>query len=192
VTLQKKDWRLFFRQQLAALDIQHKKSFTAQMMLHLSSALAEVKKERLRQEPLQIGAYAPLDFEVDCVSAFQDVSCLLSFPTYVESLQTMIYRQCAYQDLSVKQTFGVSLLEPKTSAPEVIPDILLIPGIGFDHRGIRLGRGKGYFDRYLACYKGLKWGIGFSVQLVEQLPCEEHDIPMDMIITENGLLIVKH
>ena len=74
---------------------------------------------------------------------------------------------------------------------EVTPDWLFIPGIGFGLNGRRLGRGKGYYDRYLANSKALKIGIAWSGQLNEQIPVESHDCHMDFIITDKFCWDVK-
>ncbi len=74
---------------------------------------------------------------------------------------------------------------------EVKPDWLLVPGLGFGLNGRRLGRGKGYYDRYLENSKALKIGIAWSQQLNEQIPVESHDCHMDFIITEKFCWNVK-
>lgn len=66
---------------------------------------------------------------------------------------------------------------------------ILVPGRGFDRNGHRLGSGKGFYDRALQNYKGLKVGIGFSVQVVnDPLPTEEHDVELDFIVTDRFIL----
>ena len=67
---------------------------------------------------------------------------------------------------------------------QVEPQWALIPGIGFDLQGSRLGRGKGFYDRYLCDRKILKIGLAWSEQIVDKIPVEEHDCRMDLIITE--------
>lgn len=62
-------------------------------------------------------------------------------------------------------------------------DIAIIPGVAFDHKGNRLGRGKGYYDRLLPYIPAYKVGICFPFQLIEEVPAEEFDIRMDLIIT---------
>ena len=74
---------------------------------------------------------------------------------------------------------------------EVTPDWLFIPGLGFGLNGRRLGRGKGYYDRYLASSKALKIGIAWCGQLNEQIPVESHDCHMDFIITDKFCWDVK-
>ena len=71
-------------------------------------------------------------------------------------------------------------------------ELVVVPGVAFDRKGKRLGRGKGYYDRLLATAKATKIGIGYEFQLVEEIPAEPHDIPMDVVITEHTTIIVKH
>ena len=69
--------------------------------------------------------------------------------------------------------------------------LVIVPGIAFDKAGNRLGRGKGYYDRFLgneAMSAALKIGVCWSLQLVEAVPTSEQDIPMEWICTEEGAL----
>lgn len=67
-------------------------------------------------------------------------------------------------------------------------DAALIPGIAFDKNLNRLGFGKGYYDRFLAEFKGIKIGICYDFQITDTpLPADEFDVPMDMIITEKRI-----
>ena len=63
-------------------------------------------------------------------------------------------------------------------------DIVLVPGVAFDKCGNRMGYGKGYYDRFLKDMKALKIGVCHSFQLRDNVPNEEHDVKMDMIVTE--------
>ena len=65
-------------------------------------------------------------------------------------------------------------------------DVAIIPGMAFDDEGHRLGRGKGYYDRFLAKLSPSTYKIGlcFSWQLVDHVPTDEHDIPMDEVIVQ--------
>lgn len=74
---------------------------------------------------------------------------------------------------------------------EVKPNWLFIPGLSFGFNGRRLGRGKGYYDRYLANSSAIKIGIAWTEQLNEELPVESHDCHMDFIITEKFCWDVK-
>lgn len=62
-------------------------------------------------------------------------------------------------------------------------DLILVPGLGFDLRGRRLGRGKGYYDQLLPLTAGLLCGVGFDWQVVEEIPTEPHDHLVDCILT---------
>ena len=64
-------------------------------------------------------------------------------------------------------------------------DLIIVPGVGFDRQGNRLGRGKGYYDRLLPRIpSAYKIGICFPFQLVEEIPAEPFDIRMDEIVTK--------
>ena len=80
--------------------------------------------------------------------------------------------------------FGIR--EPKLFCSEIVLsrlDLILVPGVAFDLRGRRLGRGRGFYDRLLVVTGGVKCGIAFDEQLVEKIPAEAHDEPMDFILT---------
>ena len=62
-------------------------------------------------------------------------------------------------------------------------DLTLIPGLAFDSRGWRLGRGKGFYDRLLAKLDGVRFGVAFNHQWLESVPHETLDQKMDWIIT---------
>lgn len=82
-----------------------------------------------------------------------------------------------------------SIAEPQKCIPADINDIdlALIPGIAFDAKGARIGFGKGYYDRFLSEFKGLKIGLCYNFQVFSDIPVSEHDIKMDMIITEKRI-----
>ena len=61
-------------------------------------------------------------------------------------------------------------------------DVVLVPGVAFDRKGNRLGRGKGYYDKILKQTHAYKLGICFDFQFLNAIPTEEHDIPMDAVI----------
>jgi 5-formyltetrahydrofolate cyclo-ligase len=67
-------------------------------------------------------------------------------------------------------------------------DLLIVPGVGFDRTGHRLGYGGGFYDHYLEHYPGWTIGLGFDCQLVDALPRQPHDHPIRMLITEKGVL----
>jgi 5-formyltetrahydrofolate cyclo-ligase len=82
----------------------------------------------------------------------------------------------------VPGSFG--LMEPLKDAQEVVPDVLIIPLLGFTERGERLGQGGGHYDRWLADHPdAIAIGMAWDMQLCEKLPVERHDIALDAIVT---------
>lgn len=78
--------------------------------------------------------------------------------------------------------FGIQ--EP-SSRQEIAPaavDLIVVPGMGFDAHGNRLGRGKGFYDRLLATEGPLKVGVCFDFQLFDRIPVEPHDRPVDRVV----------
>lgn len=84
---------------------------------------------------------------------------------------------------------GFGTLAPSDLAPCAEPDIVLMPLLGFDGQGTRLGYGGGYYDRTLARMrkKPRLVGLAFAAQEIDDIPREEHDIPLDLIVTEAGV-----
>lgn len=81
--------------------------------------------------------------------------------------------------------------EPLKSCPVVKEKgIILLPGLGFDKQGNRMGYGGGFYDRYLCSHPDMiKIGLAFEEQIVDHIPTQEHDIIMDYILTPSGLFL---
>lgn len=74
--------------------------------------------------------------------------------------------------------------------PQLQPDLLLVPVNGFDARGYRIGYGGGYFDRTLAgADRPVTVGIGFELARLDDVQPEAHDLPLDWIVTEAGIVV---
>lgn len=132
--------------------------------------------------------YIPLEGEVDllaCAAEARRAGKLLALPRYLpdQAIYCAALHQGEMMDLK-KGPFGV--LEPPVNAP-VVPlnrlDLVLVPGLGFDPAGRRLGRGKGFYDRLLAEAAGVKCGVAMDEQIVPELPEEPHDVAMNFILT---------
>jgi len=84
---------------------------------------------------------------------------------------------------------------PPASAGRVVPDVVLVPLLAFDGRGFRLGYGGGYYDRTLAALRAaggvVAIGLAFAVQRVASLPLDGWDQPLDMIVTEGGVVTLE-
>jgi 5-formyltetrahydrofolate cyclo-ligase len=85
--------------------------------------------------------------------------------------------------LITSASFGIQ--EPKTEElidPEDV-DFAIIPGVAFDGKGNRLGRGKGFYDRFLKQTNAFKVAVGFDFQIIEEIPVSSFDVPVDLVIS---------
>jgi 5-formyltetrahydrofolate cyclo-ligase len=80
---------------------------------------------------------------------------------------------------------GLKSKRPKAALGEI--DIVVVPGVGFDGEGYRLGFGKGYYDRTLKTYEGLVIGLAYDFQIVDRLPRESHDARCDWVVSESRI-----
>ena len=99
-----------------------------------------------------------------------------------------------YYALDIGECFkllGGNVPEPLSKEVPVSPaemECVLLPLLGFDRQGNRIGYGAGYYDRFLVQNPHLKKiGLAYACQEVDAVPTEENDIPLDMVITENGI-----
>lgn len=84
---------------------------------------------------------------------------------------------------------GFGTLAPAELAPRAEPDVIIMPLLGFDSQGTRLGYGGGYYDRTLATMtkRPRLVGLAFAAQELEHIPRDAHDVPLDTIVTEAGV-----
>ncbi len=86
---------------------------------------------------------------------------------------------------------GPGISEPISGKPVPIDliDLVIVPGIGFTPTGLRIGRGLGFYDRFLAQpdFIGRSCGMAFEEQVIEDLPTLDHDVPLSMLVSERGV-----
>lgn len=70
-------------------------------------------------------------------------------------------------------------------------ELIVVPGVAYDKKGNRLGRGKGFYDRLLKTTGATKIGVGYEFQMIDEIPTEPHDVKMNIIITQNTFRIIK-
>ncbi|KHO47467.1 MAG: 5-formyltetrahydrofolate cyclo-ligase [archaeon GW2011_AR5] len=85
--------------------------------------------------------------------------------------------------------FGIP--EPMEVSAKNEFDVIIIPGTAFDKNGNRIGRGGGYFDRFLAKTAGKKIALAFDFQIVDKIDTESNDVPVDMILTEERIIALQ-
>ncbi len=130
--------------------------------------------------------FAPIEWEpdpVELISAAAEYSFF--FPRIVGD-HLEIYRMSP-RSRWISGSYGIKEPDPESwdraALSEV--DLALIPGVAFDVKGGRLGRGKGFYDRLLGDpeFRGLKAGLAWDWQIVGEVPCDTDDIPMDFVVT---------
>lgn len=90
-------------------------------------------------------------------------------------------------------TFNIEEPEGEDYADINDIELIVVPGVAYDRNGNRVGRGKGYYDRLLADTRAVKIGIGYDFQLIdEDIDTDDHDVKVDIIITESRHYPVKH
>lgn len=96
------------------------------------------------------------------------------------------------EDLLTMKPNDLGILEPTNGEICTNIDVIIVPGLAFDQSGNRLGFGSGYYDRFLNSQPvGYKIALAFDFQVVDKIDVIEHDVPMDLIITENRAIKVR-
>ncbi len=139
----------------------------------------------------KVFAYVPMKDEPDLFPLLEEIISMgkqLVLPRFDKPTGT--YHPVRIKNIATDLQPGkYGILEPMVhhlDAEGLHPDLTLVPGLAFDSRGWRLGRGKGYYDRMLAGLGGIRCGIAFDFQYVETVPHETLDQKMDWIITPDG------
>lgn len=145
----------------------------------ISRRLTSLLKQR---EPQVLGSYRALADE----PVLEDFDWSTAFPR-VEG-EAIRFHRCELGQLRAG-AFGIE--EPPVGSEEVQPQMVLVPGLAFGEDGSRLGRGKGYYDRYLASHHTLAVGVVDEAGLYPSLPREAHDERVDVIVTEARVLMRK-
>lgn len=102
-------------------------------------------------------------------------------PVEIRSLDTGLHET----SLGVRQPLSGNAM------PLAMIDLVVIPGLAFDRRGYRVGRGAGFYDRFLCQqdFKGTRVGLCFHEQVLAQtIPVEPHDMPMDLVISDREVI----
>ena len=133
--------------------------------------------------------YYPINNEISALPLFEN--CLkmgktVAFPVCQTKTSTLIFKKVNSFDDLVPSIFG--LFEPKEDCEIVVTTektLGITPALAFSCDGHRLGYGKGYYDRFFMNFKGISVGFSYSQLICDKIPHDEHDIPLDMIITES-------
>lgn len=140
-----------------------------------------------------IAGYIPFKTEIDPRPMMRALAtqgaklCLPRTPPKGGEGAGLTFHLCDPDDTSMLEKSAWGVMEPKAHLPLVRPDIVLVPLLGFDRAGHRLGQGQGHYDRTLQALRAagpvLAIGVAFAAQEVERIPFEAHDQRLDWIIT---------
>ena len=147
----------------------------------LSSRLVrQLGRWPLWQAARTVCAFAALRAEPDALDPWPDDK-RIALPRVAGD--ALVFHWVTGRDGLLSGKFGI--LEPAADAAEAENEfnLILIPGLAFDLHGGRLGRGKGFYDRFLAGARGLRAGVCFDDRIVESVPIDPHDLRMDFVVT---------
>ena len=160
----------------------------------ISAELREILSKKIHQNVKRLSSYTssqnvacyfPIGSEVNTHDIMLDIlnqnKCLL-LPR-IENESLVFYIIPSLEKLE-KGNFGI--MEPKDSCKKAKKiDCVLIPTVGVSKSGIRLGYGKGYYDKFLSSTSTVKISLTYSKQIVKSIPSDSHDIRMNWVVTED-------
>ncbi len=143
-----------------------------------------------------VSGFMPLKSEINPLPLLQklaEAGARLALPAIAGRGRPLIMRAWEFGAPLDRGQWGIR--EPKPDAPEVEPDILLVPLLAFDRAGYRLGYGAGYYDMTIHRLRALKpvtaVGIAFAAQEVPKIPTTPRDERLDLVLTEREVIDLR-
>lgn len=140
-----------------------------------------------------VSGFMPLKTEISPLPLMRKLAASgaqLALPCIAGRGRPLVMRAFAFGDELASGQWGIR--EPKPDAPEVAPDILLVPMLAFDRNGHRIGYGAGYYDMTIAALRSAKpaiaAGIAFAAQEIEEVPVTPRDARLDLVLTEHEVI----
>jgi len=162
----------------------------------MAEALAQADLPFLSGGARTVSAFYPVGAELDIMVLVRRLLAeghRIALPVVRGRGRQLIFRDWRPGDKLEPSVRGIPA--PAASAPELVPDVLLVPLLQFDHRGYRLGYGGGFYDRTIHALRAERditaVGVGFAAQRVEAVPTAPHDARLDWILTEDGPLRIS-
>lgn len=180
------------KKEIRKLITEKKKQYTEDQLKELSSVITgNVKENVVLKCAKTVLLYYSLPDEVfthDFVEILSQEKTVLLPVVKGDDLELRVYtgKECL-------QKGGFNIDEPQGEAYTDLTsiDVAIIPGVSFDRNGNRLGRGKGFYDRFLKKLNTFKIGVCFGFQLSDEIPHGEYDVAMDEVWTEDGYVSKK-
>lgn len=143
----------------------------------------------LMEKPGVVSGFIPYKSEISTVPLLNRLrrdGWQTALPVVIAPGEPLVFRIWSPGEPLVPGAWDIPVPEP--AAPEVLPDVLLVPGLAFDRAGYRLGYGGGFYDRSLEKLRASKTvvaiGVGYQAQMVEEVPRAPYDAPLDYVMTE--------
>jgi 5-formyltetrahydrofolate cyclo-ligase len=143
-----------------------------------------------------VSGFMPLKSEINPLPLMQtlsDAGAKLALPVIAGRGKPLIMRAWEFGAPLDRGQWGIR--EPKADAPEVAPDILLVPMLAFDRAGYRVGYGAGYYDMTIAKFRAVKpvvaVGIAYAAQEVSTVPTTPRDARLDLVLTEREVIDLR-
>ena len=140
-----------------------------------------------------VSGFSPLKSEISPLPLLRrlaDAGASLALPVVAGRGQPLIMRAWSFGAPLVSGVWGIR--EPPADAPELFPDILIVPLLAFDRRGHRIGYGAGYYDMTISGLRAMKpvlaIGLAFAVQEIVAVPATPRDARLDLVLTEHGAI----
>ena len=140
-----------------------------------------------------VSGFMPMKSEINPIPLMRklaDAGATLALPVVAGKGKPLIMRAWSLGEPLASGVWGIR--EPKPEAPEVFPDILIVPLLAFDRRGHRIGYGAGYFDMTIAALRARKpvvaAGIAFAAQEIAEVPTTPRDARLDLVLTEREVI----
>jgi 5-formyltetrahydrofolate cyclo-ligase len=171
------------------------------------ASLLEEKSRHIQSRLYSLSEYKKSSFIMFYLSTEREVSTFdtiktalsenkkVAVPLILKPWDIMI--PCEIKNLKDLKPGSFGILQPTKDKIQNVPisliDLIIVPGMAFDRKGNRVGKGKGFYDKFLKLIDQTipKIALAFSCQIVEQIPAKEYDIAVDKIITEDGIINCK-
>jgi 5-formyltetrahydrofolate cyclo-ligase len=159
-----------------------------------NSLWLQLKEETFFKKAKRIAAFCSIGTEIDTMPLLSKIL----------SSHKELYLPKTEPGQNLMEFHSISDLKTLVSGPFHVPeppagrilspkkiDLILVPGLAFDNRGHRLGYGRGYYDRYLKLLKSgcVRLGVAYSFQIIDKTPNDNHDIPVNAVLTEKYILL---
>ena len=143
-----------------------------------------------------VAGFMPMKSEINPLPLMRKLAAAgarLALPVVAGRGKPLIMRAWDFGEPLASGVWGIR--EPQAAAPEVAPDIAIVPLLAFDRAGHRIGYGAGYYDLTIAALRArralIAVGLAFAAQEIAAVPASPHDAPLDLVLTEREVIDLR-